>query len=73
MISMANAISSHKRGFQATFSRHNEAIKKVLDECFNAVLEALSMIDNEPYPNSHDSTKATYQLGNSGEPFDLSV
>mmetsp|Transcript_37851 Transcript_37851/g.79262 ORF Transcript_37851/g.79262 Transcript_37851/m.79262 type:complete len:333 (-) Transcript_37851:427-1425(-) len=60
MINMANAISGHEHGVQGVrlaVSRHNEAIKKVLDEGLNKIIEAMSVNDTSP-------TKASYRLGN---------
>mmetsp|Transcript_18159 Transcript_18159/g.32834 ORF Transcript_18159/g.32834 Transcript_18159/m.32834 type:complete len:192 (+) Transcript_18159:145-720(+) len=60
MINMANAISGHEHGVQGVrlaVSRHNEAVKKVLDEGLNKIIEAMSVNDTSP-------SKASYRLGN---------
>ena len=64
---MAQAISGHEQGVRLAMSRHNEAIKKVVSERFNAIVEAMSVIDTNPYPSSRAAAQASYRLGNAGE------
>lgn len=64
MIGMAQAISGHEQGIRSAMLRHNEALKKTLNTRFNAVLEAMSVIDTNPYPATRNRTQALYQLGN---------
>jgi ubiquinone/menaquinone biosynthesis C-methylase UbiE len=64
MISMAEAISGHEQGLRLAVLRHNEAINKMLDERFNAIVEAMSVIDTNPYRASCAATQASYRLGN---------
>ncbi|KAL9182535.1 hypothetical protein ACHAXT_013187 [Thalassiosira profunda] len=64
MVAMANAISGHERGLRMATQRHNEAVKKMLNEGFNAVMEALSVVGTDPYPASRGPTAASYRLGN---------
>ena len=66
---MAQAISGHEKGIKLAMSRHTDAIKKMLDEGFNAVLETLSAFDTNPaYSASQaEPTTAMYRLGNAGE------
>ena len=67
MISMAQAISGHENGVKLAMLRHTVAIKKMLDEGFNAVVEVMSVIDTNPYPARRVATTASYRLGNAGE------
>jgi ubiquinone/menaquinone biosynthesis C-methylase UbiE len=64
MISMAETISGYETGLRLGFSRHNEALKKIMKERFKAVAESISVIDTNPYPSSRTAAQASYRLGN---------
>mmetsp|Transcript_29905 Transcript_29905/g.72234 ORF Transcript_29905/g.72234 Transcript_29905/m.72234 type:complete len:341 (-) Transcript_29905:207-1229(-) len=64
MISMAQAISGHDQAIRSALSRHTEALLTMLVEGFNAVSEAMSVFDTNPYPSSHKAAKASYRLAN---------
>ncbi|KAL7526611.1 hypothetical protein ACHAXR_001565, partial [Thalassiosira sp. AJA248-18] len=64
MLSMAQAISGHEQGVKLAVSKYTDAIKNMLNERFNALVEAMSVIDSNPYPASRTTTQASYRLGN---------
>ena len=67
MISMAKAISDHEQAIRDAMSRHTVAVKSWLKKEFKLAVEAMSVVDTNPYPSSRtgpQALQASYRLGN---------
>lgn len=66
MISMANTISVYDQTIQLGMSRFLSALKQNLKVGLGSIVDALSVIDNEHYPEHRESAaaQAVYRLGN---------
>ena len=67
MISMAEAITGHEYGIRSAMKRHVKAVRRLLDDSYGALADALTSLDVDPYPEYRSSSspiRAAYQLGN---------